>query len=112
MNMTQSFNNTISSSSASNNQVMPLKYMIRNLPIMRFEISTTNADGSRRTDAQMGNEAGGKKRKKAAASLKGGKTNAQKIQGLLDQRKPPTEKLPSLCSQYDDDLLNNLDVDI
>ena len=79
MNMTQSFNNTISSSSASNNQVMPLKYMIRNLPIMHFEISTTNADGSRRTDTQMQKETGGKKSKKAAASLKGGKTNAQKI---------------------------------
>ena len=50
MNMTQSFQNTISSSSAANNQVMPLKYMIKNCPIMRFEISTTNADGSRRTD--------------------------------------------------------------
>lgn len=56
---------------------------------MRFEISTTNADGSRRTDTQLAaEEAGGKKAKKAAAaaeaSLKGGKTNAQKIQGLLD----------------------------
>lgn len=77
MNMTQSFNNTISSSSASNNQVMPLKFMIRNLPIMKFEIATTNADGSRRTDTQMGGaEGGGKKSKKAEASLKGGKTNA------------------------------------
>jgi hypothetical protein len=54
---------------------------------MKFEISTTNADGSRRTDTQLGDKAGaGKKSKKpeASASLKGGKTNAQKIQGLLD----------------------------
>ena len=27
-----------------------------------------------------------------------------KIQLLLDQRKPPTEELPSLCQMYDDDL--------
>jgi hypothetical protein len=81
LNMTQSFQNTISSSSAVNNQCMPLKYMIRNLPIMKFEIATTNADGSRRTDTQMGGDApaGKKKSKKAEASLKGGKTNAQKI---------------------------------
>ena len=44
--------------------------------------------------------------------IKGGKTNAQKIQALLDQRKPPTEKLPSLCNQYDDELNNMLDADI
>ena len=44
--------------------------------------------------------------------IKGGKSNAQKIQALLDQRKPPTEKLPSLCNQYDDELNNILDADI
>lgn len=27
-----------------------------------------------------------------------------KIKKLLDQRKPPTETLPSLCDQFDDDL--------
>lgn len=27
-----------------------------------------------------------------------------KIKKLLDQRKPPTESLPSLCDQFDDDL--------
>lgn len=79
---------------------------------MKFEIANTNADGSKRTDTQMAVEDGGKKSKKSEASSKGGKTNAQKIQGLLDQRKPPTEKLPSLCAQYDDDLLGQLDIDI
>jgi hypothetical protein len=44
--------------------------------------------------------------------IKGGKTNAQKIQSLLDQRKPPTEQLPSLCALYDDDLNKILDSDI
>lgn len=28
----------------------------------------------------------------------------EKIKNLLDQRKPPSEKLPSLVDQYDDDL--------
>ena len=43
---------------------------------------------------------------------KGGKSNAMKIQFLLDQRKPPTEQLPSLCAQFDDDLNQMLDDDI
>lgn len=53
-----------------------------------------------------------KKKKEKKNEIKGGKTNAQKIQSLLDQRKPPTEKLPSLCAQYDDDLNQMLDSDI
>ena len=52
------------------------------------------------------------KKKPKKNEIKGGKTNAQKIQSLLDQRKPPTEKLPSLCAQYDDDLNLMLDSDI
>jgi len=60
-----------------------------------------------------GDEAPAAKTKgKMQTKIKGGKTNAQKIQTLLDQRKPPTEKLPSLCNQYDDDLNNILDSDI
>jgi hypothetical protein len=51
-----------------------------------------------------------KKQKNAIKA--GGKSNAYKIQFLLDQRKPPTEKLPSLCALYDDDLLKLLDEDI
>ena len=68
----------------------------------------TNTDGSRRTDSQMNTEEdsmdqtkGGKKKKSV---VQGAKSNASKIQFLLDQRKPPTEKLPSLCAEYDDDL--------
>jgi hypothetical protein len=108
-----SFNNTISSSSGVANQVMPLRYILRNSPITTFEISMTNADGTRRTDTQMEAEAAEQpKATKKQSIVKGGKTNAQKIQSLLDQRKPPTEKLPSLCSQYDDDLNSILDSDI
>ena len=43
---------------------------------MRFEISTTNNDGSRKTDTQLAIAEGGKGKKKAAVSIKGGKTNA------------------------------------
>ena len=86
--------------------------MLKSLPITTFEISVTNADGTRRTDSQMqadreeknSNQAGGHKKKPAIKA--GGKSNAFKIQFLLDQRKPPTEQLPSLCEQYDDDLNN------
>lgn len=44
-----------------------------------------------------------KNKKKPAVPGKG-KSNASKIQFLLDQRKPPTEKLQGLCQQYDDNL--------
>ena len=54
----------------------------------------------------------GGKGKKSQLKKKGGKSNALKIQFLLDQRKPPTEKLPSLCQQFDDDLHELLDDDI
>ena len=46
---------------------------------------------------------GGKKKSKEPVQM-GSKSNAHKIQFLLDQRKPPTEKLPSLCAQYDENL--------
>ena len=51
----------------------------------------------------------GQKEKKIA---KGPQSNASKIQHLLDQRKPPTEKLPSLCAEYDDalDKINDMDL--
>ena len=45
-----------------------------------------------------------KKKKKEKPVSKGPKSNAAKIQFFLDQRKPPTEKLKSLCAEYDDDL--------
>ena len=74
LNMSTSFNNTITSSSTGAvSQVMPLRYMLKNCPIIKFEISMTNADGSRRTDTQM-EEGGPKKGKKNM--IKGGKTNA------------------------------------
>ncbi len=47
------------------------------------------------------------KDKKGANEEDDGKTTGglrEKIKSLLDQRKPPSEKLPSLVDQYDDDL--------
>jgi hypothetical protein len=85
LSMTQSFNQTMSSSAAVVNQVAPLRYILKNTPITRFEISYTNADGTRKTDTQM-EEAraeahGGKKKPSLGAK---GKSNASKIQFLLD----------------------------
>ena len=51
LNMSSSFHNTISTSNTGAvSQVMPLRYILKNCPILKFEISMTNADGSRRTD--------------------------------------------------------------
>ena len=90
-----------------------MRYILKNTPITRFEISYTNADGTRKTDTQMEEQRaeaqGGKKKPSLGAK---GKSNASKIQFLLDQRKPPVEKLPSLCGQYDDDLQLVCDVDM
>ena len=105
MGMTSSFANTSGMSTTTTgghvNQVMPLRYIVRNCPITRFEIASTNADGTRKEAQQdiLGLKKAGKEKK-----VGGPKSNALKIQFLLDQRKPPTEKLPSLCAQYDDSL--------
>ena len=105
MGMTSSFANTSGMSTTTTgghvNQVMPLRYIVRNCPITTFEIASTNADGTRKEAQQdiLGLKKAGKEKK-----VGGPKSNALKIQFLLDQRKPPTEKLPSLCAQYDDNL--------
>lgn len=58
LNMTQSFHNTVSSQTGATNQVFALKYILKNSPLTHFEISVTNADGSRRTDTQLANQKG------------------------------------------------------
>ena len=111
--MTQSFQNTTSSMGGQVSQVFPLKYLLKNCPLTTFEISVINADGTRKTESVLGGgevEPINKKKGKKKLIVGGGKSNASKIQFLLDQRKPPTEKLPSLCCQYDDDL-NKVDED-
>ncbi len=72
MSMTNSFNNTITSNSLHVNQVFPLKYILKNCPITRFEISNFNSDGTIKKIEVIKEIIPGKK-------VKGGKTNAQKI---------------------------------
>jgi len=92
--------------------VFALRYIIKNQPLLNFEISIYNPDGTRRCeDAPEETVKPVKKGKKEKKVVKGTQSNASKIQFLLDQRKPPTEKLPSLCAEYDDDL-GRLVVDI
>lgn len=43
----------MTSSGANSSPVPALRYMLKSLPITTFEISVTNADGTRRTDSQM-----------------------------------------------------------
>ena len=50
MSMTQSFSVTSSSGIGHVNQVMPLRYVLRNAPLLNFEIAVTNSDGTRKTD--------------------------------------------------------------
>ena len=112
LSMTQSFNNTMSSNLGSVNQVMPLRYILKHCPLTKFEI---NADvkpegASSSMSVQDGDKP--QKKKHTVELKKSSASNAAKIQFLLDQRKPPTEKLPSLCAQYDDDLDKILDSDI
>lgn len=88
MSFSQSFSNTMSSTTGVPNQVYPLRYIVRHSPLTSFEISVTNSDGTRKTDTQMEinkelAKAGGKKKKDAPVML-GPKSNALKIQFLLD----------------------------
>ena len=113
LSMTQSFNNTISSNLGSVNQVMPLRYILKHCPLTKFEIKpdVKPAEGSSSSmSVQEGTQP--QKKKHTVELKKTSASNAAKIQFLLDQRKPPTEKLPSLCAQYDDDLDRILDSDI
>jgi hypothetical protein len=100
-----SFQQTISSGSTSVT-VSPfyaLRYIIKSCPLTTFEISSSNSDGTRKVEETNVPEIKPGKGKKKTVVM-GPKSNSSKIQFLLDQRKPPTEKLQSLCTQYDDDL--------
>lgn len=88
--MTQSsFNNTFgTTSSGAVSPVFALKYILKSAPITTFEIAVTNADGTRRTDSQMQEQteelASAHQKKKKNQIKAGGKSNAFKIQFLLD----------------------------
>ena len=66
--MTQSLGNTLSSGAGPINQVFPLKYILKSCPLTQFEISVTNADGTRRSETSLAEE-----KEEAAAGKKKGK---------------------------------------
>lgn len=78
--------------------VAGLKNMIKVQDITTFAISTVAADGSRLYTLEKIKAMGGNGKVSIETQL------STKIQVLLDQRKPPTEVLPSLVDQYDDEL--------
>ena len=89
--LSSSLGNTNSSGSNMNNQIKPLKYLLTKAPICKFDISANS--GNEKLPINKTEDP-----TKSDMNLKG------KIKTLLDQRKPPTEKIPSLCEMYDDDL--------
>ena len=72
--------------------------MIKNQPLLQYNISTLGADGRRLYSEENTAAAGGIGKLSQEAQLQ------TKIQLLLDQRKPPNEEVPQLCNLYDDDL--------
>jgi hypothetical protein len=89
--LSSSLGNTSSSGMNISNQLRPLKYILTQAPICKFDISA-NSGQEKLPINKQGDPS------KSDMDLKG------KIKTLLDQRKPPTEKMPSLCDMYDDDL--------
>lgn len=89
--LTSSLGNTMSSNSNYMNVILPLKQILRTCQLTKFDIATENEQEKKPINAQEDH-------KKVNGGLQ------TKIKKLLDQRKPPTETLPSLCEQYDDDL--------
>ena len=71
--------------------VPALRHLIKVLPFTSFSIATVGPDGNRLYSKEALKNAGG------MANLNKETLLQTKIQLLLDQRKPPTEELPSLC---------------
>lgn len=96
-----SFNASISTDSSNTNAhvVSALKHVIHNSPLVGFSIATVGPDGRRIYTNENLKTMGGFSKAPRDVALQ------TKIQTLLDQRKPPTEELPSLCELYDEDLL-------
>lgn len=89
--LSSSFGQSMSSSGNFVNNILPLKIILEQRPITKFEIAATSGN-----DKRPINEPEDKTANKLELH--------SKIKSLLDQRKPPTEKLPSLCELYDDGL--------
>ena len=89
--LSSSLGNTYSSGNTLTSQLRPLKYILTQAPICKFDVSANSGQEKRPINKEEDPT-------KSDMDLKG------KIKTLLDQRKPPTEKMPSLCEMYDDDL--------
>lgn len=87
----QSLGGTMSSNGNYMSVIIPLKHMLKNCEFTSFNISSQNEQEKKPINAEEDNT-------KASDDL------GVKIKKLLDQRKPPTESLPSLCEQFDEDL--------
>ncbi len=87
-----SLGNTMSSNSNYMSVIIPLKYMLKTCEFTSFKISAQNQQEKKPVNQE-----------EDPAEASSGDL-AIKIKKLLDQRKPPTESLPSLCEQFDDDL--------
>ena len=99
--MNTSFGNTassIGSSQGDSHAVAALRHIIKVIPFTTFNIATTGADGQRIYTMENVKTYGGISKMPIEAQKQ------TQIQVLLDQRKPPTEELQSLCALYDDDL--------
>lgn len=90
--LSSSLGNTMSSNSNYVNVIVPLKHILKTCSITKFDIATENENEKKPINEEEDHK---------KASNGGLQT---KIKKLLDQRKPPTETLPSLCEMYDDDL--------
>ena len=95
-----SFNASVSTDTTSTNAHVPnaLKHLIKNSCMVGFDIATIGPDGRRLYSSEILKAQGGVSKVSQEVNLQ------TRIQVLLDQRKPPTEELPSLCDLYDDDL--------
>ena len=95
-----SFNASMSTENTSTNAHVPtaLKYLIKNQLLVGYSIATIGPDGRRLYSSENLKAQGGVSKVSQDVNLQ------TRIQVLLDQRKPPTEELPSLCDLYDDDL--------
>ena len=93
--LTAGYGQTASSNETSGGQyghvVAALRNLIKVLPFTAFSIATIGPDGQRLYSKEAIKNAGG------FANMNKETLLQTKIQLLLDQRKPPTEELPSLC---------------
>ena len=91
--MTSSIANSAVSGSSNSliNVILPLKNIIKTRDLTKFDIATENEQEKKPLNVEE--------------DIKKTNTGLQtKIKVLLDQRKPPTEIMPSLCEMYDEDL--------